>query len=268
MGGLLCLEVKGWVASEEAESRQVPSPRNAPENVAMNHATPLSDDEVSELEQLLDSLPAPLEPLDISALDGYLCGVLLQPRPVPAAQWLRWVGDVEGQALPPGPQAERLALLAQRRHADLDRAIAQRQWFDPWVFEVDVGDEDLVPSDLTLPWVAGFAAAMDRFDGLMALDHPGLLEPLAVLYAAFDPDDLEDADELLALIETLEPPSTLAEAVEDLVRSVLLLADVSRPRPGPGRQEGRRGARGPHGSQRKPGSPGWGGGRGGRGRVA
>ena len=77
----------------------------------MNQATPLSDDEVSELEQLLDRLPAPLEPLDISALDGFLCGVLLQPQPVPAAQWLRWVGDVEGQALPPGPQAERLATL-------------------------------------------------------------------------------------------------------------------------------------------------------------
>ena len=200
----------------------------------MNHATPLSDDEVSELEQLLDSLPAPLEPLDISALDGYLCGVLLQPHPVPATQWLRWVGDVEGQALPPGPQAQRLAALAQRRHAELDRAIAQRQWFDPWVFEVDVEAEaqDLSASDLTLPWVAGFAAAMDRFGGLLAMDHPGLLEPLAVLYAGFDPDDLEDADELLAVIETLEPPSDLAEAVEDLVRSVLLLADVSRPRSG------------------------------------
>jgi uncharacterized protein len=51
-----------------------------------------------------------------------------------------------------------------------------------------------------------------------------------VLYAAFDPDDLEDADELLAVIETLEPPARLEEAVEDLVRSVLLLADIARPR--------------------------------------
>ena len=132
----------------------------------MNPATALSDAEMGELEQLLDSLPPPLEPLDISALD----------------------------------------------------------------------EDSLSPSDLTLPWVAGFAAAMDHFNGLMAIDHPGLLEPLAVLYAVFDPDDLEDADELLAVIETLEPPTTLAEAVEDLVRSVLLLADVSRPRSGPGPQ--------------------------------
>lgn len=196
----------------------------------MNHETPLSETELRELEQLLDDLPAPAEPLDISALDGYLCGVLVQPLPILASQWLRWVGDVEGRALPPGPQTQRLAALAQRRHAELERAITQRQWFDPWVFEVD--DASLAPSDLTLPWVAGFAAAMDHFAGLMAMDHPGLLEPLAVLYAAFDPDDLEDADELLAVIETLEPAATLTEAVEDLVRSVLLLADVARPHAG------------------------------------
>lgn len=194
----------------------------------MNQAAPLSDAELTELEQLLDGLPEPLEPLDISALDGFLCGVLLQPQPVAAAQWLRWVGDGEGRPLPPEPQAQRLSALAARRHAELDLAISQRQWFDPWVFEID--DDDLAPSDLTLPWVAGFAAAMDHFGGLMAMDHPGLLEPLAVLYAAFDPDDLEDADELLAVIDTLEPPSRLDEAVEDLVRSVLLLADISRPR--------------------------------------
>lgn len=44
-----------------------------------------------------------------------------------------------------------------------------------------------------------------------------------------DPDDLEDADDLLEEIETLEPPADLAEAVESLVRSTLMLADISRP---------------------------------------
>lgn len=190
---------------------------------------PLSDAELGELEALLDGLPEPLEPLDISALDGYLCGVLLQPQPVPAEEWLRGVGDVEGRPWGAHPGAERLGVLAQRRHAELDRAIARRDWFDPWVFEID--DDSLSPSELTLPWVAGFAAAMDRFGGLMAMDGPSLIEPLAVLYAGFAPEDLEDADELLAVIETLEPPTDLAEAVEDLVRSVLRLADVSRPRP-------------------------------------
>ena len=58
-----------------------------------------------------------------------------------------------------------------------------------------------------------------------------LTEPLALLYRHLDPDDLEDADELLEEIESIEPPETLDEAVEDLVRAILLLADVGRPQP-------------------------------------
>ena len=47
------------------------------------------------------------------------------------------------------------------------------------------------------------------------------------------PDDPEDADELIDLIETLEPPADLTEAVEELVRATLLMADVSVAAPGP-----------------------------------
>ena len=43
------------------------------------------------------------------------------------------------------------------------------------------------------------------------------------------PDDLEEADALLAEIEMLEPPSNLTDAVESLVRATLLLADLTRP---------------------------------------
>jgi uncharacterized protein len=81
-----------------------------------------------------------------------------------------------------------------------------------------------------LPWVAGFAAAMDLFPALMRIDSAELVEPLALMYRHFEPEDLEDADALIEVIETLEPPADLAEAVEDLVRSLMLMADVTRPR--------------------------------------
>lgn len=190
-------------------------------------ASPLSEAEMERLDALLEQVPAPLEALDIVALDGFLCGVLLQPDPPPPERWLHRVSDLEGRALPTAFPAAELHALVRRRHAELSAAIVARRWFDPWVFELDEADS---PSDAVLPWVAGFAAAMDLFPALMRLDNPALLEPLALLYAHFDPEDLEDADDLLAVIETLEPPSTLAEGVEDLVRAVLLIADVSRPK--------------------------------------
>lgn len=199
---------------------------------------PLADADLDRLQTLLESVAPPLEPLDISALDGYLCGVLLQPRVVPSAQWLRFVTDVDGRAAPPGPALDELHALVHRRHAEIDGAIARRDWFDPWIYPLD--DETAV-ADSVLPWVAGFAAAMDAFPGLMALDAPDLVEPLALLYLHFDPADLEDAEALAAVIETLEPPADLAEAVQDIVRALMLMADVTRPRaPAPSRSPARR----------------------------
>ena len=213
---------------------------------------PLSDAEIERLETLLDALPEPLQPLDVSALDGYLCGVLLQPRRVLADQWLRFVVDVDGRAAPAGPGLDELHALVQRRHAEINTAIAYRNWFDPWIYQLDDADGT---SESMLPWVAGFAAAMDAFPALMDLQAPDLVEPLALIYMHFDPEDLEDADTLLEVIETLEPPSDLGEAVQDLVRALMLMADVTRPRnaaptrPGPARRSG--GAR-TGGSGRRP----------------
>jgi uncharacterized protein len=187
---------------------------------------PLNDSDIEHLQKLLDALPAPCQPLDVMALDGYLCGVLLQPQAVAEPAWWPGVLDVEGRALPPGQPTEALASLVRRRQAELEQAIAGRDWFDPWVFALD---EEASVSEQVLPWVAGFSAATERFPALTAIDSPELLEPLALLYLHFDHDDLEDADALLALIEEIEPPPDLAEAVQDIVRAVMLMADVSRP---------------------------------------
>ena len=189
---------------------------------------PLLDADIALLETLLDAMPAPLQPLDISALDGYLCGVLLQPQRPPPARWLPLITDVEGRAAPDSAVLQELHGLVKRRHAELDRAIAQRQWFDPWIYQLE---GEASPAECVLPWVAGFAAAMEAFPALMALDAPALVEPLALLFMHFDADDLEDAEALLEVIETLEPPADLAEAVQDTVRALMLIADVSRPLP-------------------------------------
>jgi len=203
---------------------------------------PLGDRDIDALQALLDAVPPPLEPLDVSSLDGFICGVVVQPMAIAPARWLRFVTDVDGRALPAGVDARPLHALVLRREAELRRAIGRREWFDPWVFELDddeaaaasaagadeinAGDDGAAGSDPAYPWVAGFAAALETFPGLLAADEEALTGPLALLYRHLDPDDLEDADALLAEIETLEPPADLAAAVEELVRATLLLADV------------------------------------------
>ena len=210
--------------------RTPPPPRAAP--VGALAPRPLDDAEIDELERLLDAVPAPLEPLDVSALDGFLCGVIVQPRRIAVERWRPYVTDGDGRALPPGFDARRLLALVARREAELRAAIERRDWFDPWVFELSAEPSpesvaDASDSDPAYPWVAGFAAALETFPALLGNDESVLLEPLALLYRHLDPDDLEDAETLLAEIDALEPPSDLAAAVEELVRATLLLADVA-----------------------------------------
>lgn len=198
---------------------------------------PLGEREIVELQALLAAVPAPLEPLDVSAVDGFLCGVLVQPEPVAPARWLPFVTDVEGRPLPGGFDARPLHALVRRRAAELRRAIERREWFDPWVFESDGapgqaarededGDGDAAVAAV-LPWVAGCTAALEAFPALLGSDDEALTAPLALLYRHVGIETLEDAAALRDEIDTLEPPEDLAAAVEELVRATLLLADVA-----------------------------------------
>ena len=76
---------------------------------------PLGEAEMAELDALLGSLPPQLESLDVVMLDGYLCGVLLQPRPVPEAAWLARITDLDAKPPPAGFDSARLAALAAGR---------------------------------------------------------------------------------------------------------------------------------------------------------
>jgi uncharacterized protein len=192
----------------------------------------LTDRDREQLESLLDALSAPLAPPDISALDGFLVGVLLQPKAVAEAEWLPWTQDFDsGRPAQRGLDLTALQTLVRRRHAELGRAIAARRWFDPWVFELEParGEDEASPCDVVLPWIAGFAAALEHFPALLALAGPDTREPLAALYAHFDPADLEEVDDLADEMAMVVPPETVDEAVENIVRCTLLLADAMQP---------------------------------------
>ncbi len=196
--------------------------------------------------------------------------MLLQPKAVPAFQWSRHVLDSdEGRSPPAGFDSHALMNLVKRRYQELNQAITQRQWFDPWVFELEddeteessaqfependheMGDEELGdavdgnPSDALFPWVAGFSLACEHFPELMREDAADLLEPLAAIFRHIDPEDLEDADDLLEEIESLEAAKDLEEAVESLVSACLMLADVTRPQAKPAASQKPPARRGP-----------------------
>jgi uncharacterized protein len=206
----------------------------------------LTDAEFAELDELLRATPAPLEPLDAVMLDGYLCGVIVQPVLLEPATWLAHVFDFEGRPLPDDadPQwLQRTNALILRRHGALNRAIVEDGWFDPLVLEFDdeqpreplaegegEGDPmaDLSPvSRALMPWVAGFQHAAVCFPDLAELPDDAVMAALARLYRHL-PAETEEEREVVATLDREHPLATLDDAMEDLVVTVADLQDLTR----------------------------------------
>ena len=217
----------------------------------------LSDAEFAELDAILADIPAPLEPLDVVMLDGFLCGVIVQPTLPDVDAWLPFVFDAGGHRwgeAEPSPEQRRACTLILRRHAALNRAIAEFGSFDPFILEVDdegeiaadeegndgdpavasarrrEGNADPVPpidpiGAALLPWVAGFEQAVHLLPGLAELDEPAVATTLARLFR-FLPDDEQGT---AALVARELPLTSLGDAIAEVAACVAELYELTLP---------------------------------------
>ena len=204
----------------------------------------LTDAEFAELDELLGATPEPFEPLDVVMLDGYLCGVIVEPVLLEPATWLAHVFDFDGRPLPDAVDAawqQRTTALIMRRHSALNRALAEDGWFDPLILELDeehaaepLEEEDeadpaaaLGPvSQALMPWVAGFQHAMASFPDLDEMDDDSVMAALARLYRHL-PAETDEERELVAMLDDEQPLASLDDGIEDLVAAVADLYDLT-----------------------------------------
>ncbi|MDC8784804.1 UPF0149 family protein [Roseateles koreensis] len=218
----------------------------------------LTESEFAELDELLATTPAPLQALDASMLDGYLCGVLVQPRLIEIDEWLPNIFDYDGGVLPEEVDATWLARireLAERRHGALNRAMVEDGWFDPVVLDLEEpaegsaeaapAVEEEAPSDpdeaaaratydsmslisrTLMPWVAGFQHAALCFPELSEMDDDAVMAALARLYRHL-PAETPEEKEVVATLDREHPLKDLDDAIEELVVTVADLCDLTQ----------------------------------------
>ncbi len=202
----------------------------------------LSNAELDELDDLLAAIPEPAMPMDVVMLDGYLCGVIVQPALVPAEQWLALVPDIERRAFAQeAVGADRIRALALRHHAALVRALHEDGWFDPLILDDDAQAQDDEPpgpqvdpfaalnpvSRPLAPWVIGFQFACVTFPALLESEDDAVMTALARIFRHVPAESDEERD-LVATLDRELPLETLDEAIDDLVSSVADLADLTQ----------------------------------------
>jgi uncharacterized protein len=191
----------------------------------------LTDADLDRLDELLAGAPAPLQPLDAVALDGFLCGVLVQPQRIGLAQWLPAALDVEHGVVPEEVDAAWLAevtRLVERHHDALRTQLAEGS-FEPLLpaEPVDAPDEDPdlpKPSRVLARWVAGFAHAAEQFPALADLPDDRVADALDRIWRHLPAASEYERDARDALNREW-PLATLQTAIEDLVAAVVEISD-------------------------------------------
>lgn len=213
--------------------------------------TDLLDSEFAELDELLATTPEPLQALDACMLDGYLCGVLVQPRLIEIDEWLPNIFDYDGGVLPEDVDSVWLARvreLVERRHAALNKSMVEDGWFDPVVLDLDEPTEpEVIPEDedaeqtqarttyasmnlisrTLMPWVAGFQHAALCFPELADMQDDAVMAALARLYRHL-PAETDEEKEVVATLDREHPLKDIDEAVEELVVTVADLCDLTQ----------------------------------------
>jgi uncharacterized protein len=204
----------------------------------------LTDEEFAQLDDLLLETPEPLQPLDAVMLDGYLCGVLVQPVPFTPEQWLPHVFDFDAKPLPEKTDPhwlERTQALILRRYNALNHAILEDGWFNPLILEFDEDEApaplqegevdplaDLSPtSQPIMPWVAGFQHATLCFPQLAEMPDDAVVLAMARLFRHL-PCETPEEKEILVTLDQEHPLANLDEAIEELVVTVADLCDLTR----------------------------------------
>jgi len=191
---------------------------------------PLSDDELGTLDDALSELDTDAA-MNIEALDGYLSGLLLSPKPLadlPGSAWLPriWGGDGEGNdPFDSGKQKKRVLMLVLRHVQAI--AVQWRDHPDQWepilsVAETEDGEEIADAED----WSAGFLCAAEaapaEWEALF--NDPALaelLEPIVLLGS--DETSLDDADR-----ERLADPAQRDAMSRAVPESALALFNLRR----------------------------------------
>jgi uncharacterized protein len=210
-------------------------------------AQDLGDAEFAELDELLAQVPEPLEPLDVVMLDGFIAAIVVQPELIDAERWLPYVFDAGGHRWGEAERsAEQLRAreLIARRHAAINRSLAEYRRFEPLILEPDTPDTPDAPDapdhatgaetglDATLrailPWVAGFEFAASIFPGLAGVDDDAVATTLARLYR-FLPAEGENEQEVVAIVAREIPIASLDAAIDEVIACVADLYDLTEP---------------------------------------
>lgn len=156
-------------------------------------AAPLTDAELSELDDFLLSDACDDDTLSIDETHGYLTALAVGPAAVPESDWL---GEVWGEPrFEDAADAERLTGLLRRMHAEIADGLACGAPFEPLIVEEEENGEVFATYE---GWCFGFMLGVERDENQwqpLPKEEQALLAPMAQLALLGSDEESEMSDD-------------------------------------------------------------------------
>jgi uncharacterized protein len=123
----------------------------------------MSDEDFEALEEILTSDVVPEDCMDLEMLDGFLAGVLVCPRVIPAERWLPavWSAHGEDAAFGGGSGLQRAIRLVMAYYNEMASTLGldedEEECWEPFCFAIAEGDTLKLGEE----WIDGFAQGLD-----------------------------------------------------------------------------------------------------------
>ncbi|MCW8828573.1 MAG: YecA family protein [Gammaproteobacteria bacterium] len=164
--------------------------------------TPLTQDELTELDDFLLSGACDDETLSIDEAHGYLTALQLPPVKRDETEWLKGIWGAPQFA--DEREQQRMSALLRQLSDDIAAELVRRRDFEPLVIEMEEGGETVESYE---GWCYGFMLGVEQQQALwqeLPKTEQGLLAPMAqlALLEADDEDEMEE-DEYMQWVELI-----------------------------------------------------------------
>lgn len=154
-------------------------------------STPLTQSDLTRLDQFLHSAACGADAMGLSRAHGFMTAAAIGPETVEAAEWIRLMFDEP--VFESGAQADEMLGLALRLYRDIERDFAAQGCFRP-VLEY-VNDAAGATRLDARPWCRGFIDGMSLARNRWAAHAHGMLaEPLQVIFRLAQAEASDGAD--------------------------------------------------------------------------
>lgn len=187
--------------------------------------TPLTDEELDELDDFLLEQAELESPMDISMLDGFVTAVVCSPVTIMPDEWLSWVWDTEkGEALPrfkDMAHANHIVDLIARMMNDIPATIEQApdEYLPMLIEDPNDGNPVIILDD----WCMGFTKGVGLKSAGWASVRAARPDLFATIerYGAWDDEDVRSESDP-------EKHRALAEALPGQIREIYALCAAER----------------------------------------